>query len=600
MFQSFTDTARPEQGPPRLAALRQAMAAGGLAGYLVPRADAHQGEYVAPGDERLAWLTGFTGSAGFCIVLADIAGLFVDGRYGAQARTQVDTAHFTPVDWPATRAAPWLRAHLPAGGAVGFDPWLYTPEQIEKLEEGLAGSAITLQPGENLIDRIWPDRPAPPQGAMRVWPDEFAGESHAAKRARLARGLRDAGQAAAAITLPDSIAWLLNIRGSDIPRNPVPHAFAILHDSGQVTLFADAAKIDDRVRAHLGDEVSIRPPGAFLPGLRTLTGPVRLDKASVPLAVARQLQEAGVPVLWGDDPCILPKARKSPAEIAATRAAHLRDGAALCEFLAWFDAQPPGSLTEIDAVTKLEAERSATGELLDLSFDTIAGSGPHGALAHYRVTETTNRRIGDGDLLVLDGGGQYLDGTTDITRTLPVGRVGADESAAFTRVLQGMIAMSRARWPRGLAGRDLDALARYPLWLADQDYAHGTGHGVGVHLCVHEGPQRLSRLGEVPLEPGMIVSNEPGYYREGAFGIRIENLLAVREAEPLAGGDGATQLDFETLSFAPIDRRLIVTGMLDTAERAWLDAYHATCAERIGPRLSPAARDWLAAATVPL
>ncbi|MBZ0122597.1 MAG: M24 family metallopeptidase, partial [Roseovarius sp.] len=351
---------------------------------------------------------------------------------------------------------------------------------------------------------------------------------------------------------------------------------------------------------HLGDEVSIRPPGAFLPGLRTLTGPVRLDKASVPLAVARQLQEAGVPVLWGDDPCILPKARKSPAEIAATRAAHLRDGAALCEFLAWFDAQPPGTVTEIDVVTRLEAERRATGELLDLSFDTIAGSGPHGALAHYRVTETTNRRIGDGDLLVLDGGGQYLDGTTDITRTLPVGRVGADESAAFTRVLQGMIAMSRARWPRGLAGRDLDALARYPLWLADQDYAHGTGHGVGVHLCVHEGPQRLSRLGEVPLEPGMIVSNEPGYYREGAFGIRIENLLAVREAEPLAGGDGATQLDFETLSFAPIDRRLIVTGMLNAAERAWLDAYHATCAERIGPRLSPAARDWLAAATVPL
>ena len=600
MFQSFVDTARPEQGPPRLAALRQVMATEGLAGWLVPRADAHQGEYVAPGDERLAWLTGFTGSAGFCIVLADIAGLFVDGRYGAQARAQVDTGHFTPIDWPATRPAPWLRKHLPTGGVVGFDPWLYTPAQIETLENALAGSNITLQPGENLVDRAWPDRPAPPQGAIRVYPEEFAGESHAAKRARLAGGLREAGQTAAVLTLPDSIAWLLNIRGSDIPRNPVPHAFAILHDSGQVTLFADAAKIDDGVRAHLGDEVSIRPPAAFLPGLRTLTGPVRLDKASVPLAVAQQLQEAGVPVAWGDEPCILPKACKTPAEIAATRGAHLRDGAALCEFLAWFDAQPPGSLTEIDVVTRLEAERSATGELLDISFDTIAGSGPHGALAHYRVTESSNRRIMDGDLLVLDGGGQYLDGTTDITRTLPVGRVGADERAAYTRVLQGMIAISRVRWPRGLAGRDLDALARYPLWLADQDYAHGTGHGVGVHLCVHEGPQRLSRQGEVPLEPGMIISNEPGYYREGAFGIRIENLLVVTRVEPLAGGDGATQLAFETLSFVPIDRRLIDVGMLDPAERAWLDAYHATCAERIGPRLSPGARKWLQAATAPL
>lgn len=600
MFQSFTDTARPEQGPPRLAALREAMAAEGLAGYLVPRADAHQGEYVAPGDERLAWLTGFTGSAGFCVVLADIAGVFVDGRYRAQVKAQVDTDSFTPVDWPETKPARWLREHLGTGGAVGFDPWLYTPEQIGTLETDLAGSAIELRPGPNLIDRIWHDRPAPPQGRMRVYPDRFAGETHAAKRARLSRNLHDAGQTAAVITLPDSIAWLLNIRGSDIPRNPVPHAFAILHEGGQVTLFADAAKLDDAVRAHLGDDVVIRPPGAFLPGLRTLSGPVRLDKASVPLEVARQLDEAGVATIWGDDPCILPKARKSPAEIAATRGAHLRDGAALCEFLAWFDTQPPGTLTEIDVVTRLEAERRATGELLDLSFDTIAGSGPHGALAHYRVSETTNRLIEEGDLVVLDSGGQYADGTTDITRTLPVGRVGADERAAFTRVLRGMIAMSRARWPFGLAGRDLDALARYPLWLAGQDYAHGTGHGVGVHLCVHEGPQRLSRLSEVTLEPGMILSNEPGYYREGAFGIRIENLLVVREAEPLPGGDAGRWLDFETISFSPIDRRLIVTEMLNAPERDWLDAYHATCAERIGPRLSPPARDWLAAMTAPL
>jgi len=600
MLQSFTDTARPEQGPPRLRRLRAAMAEAGLAGWLVPRADAHQGEYVAPCDERLAWLTGFTGSAGFCVVLADVAGVFVDGRYRAQVRAQVDTGHFTPIDWPETKPAAWLKEHLSGGGTIGFDPWHYTPEQIGALEKGLAGSAIALEPGPNMIDGIWPDRPAPPRGAMRVWPEEFAGEGHGAKRARLGRSLAEAGQAAAVLTLPDSIAWLLNIRGSDIPRNPVPHAFGVLHDSGEVTLYADAAKIDHRVRAHLGDEVTIRPPQDFLSGLRKLEGPVRLDRGAVPLAVARALDAAGVAVVWGEDPCILPKARKSAAEIAATRAAHLRDGAALCEFLAWFDAQPPGTLTEIDVVTRLEAERRATGALLDLSFDTIAGSGPNGALAHYRVTEATNRTLRAGDLLVLDGGGQYADGTTDITRTLPVGAAGEDERAAFTRVLQGMIAISRLRWPAGLAGRDLDALARYPLWLADQDYAHGTGHGVGVHLCVHEGPQRLSRLSEVAIEAGMILSNEPGYYREGAFGIRIENLLAVREAEPLAGGDGATQLDFETLSFAPIDRRLIVTGMLSAPERDWLDAYHAACMARIGPRLSAPARDWLTAAAAPL
>ena len=599
MFQSFQDTASPEQGPPRLAALREAMAADGLAGFLVPRADAHQGEYVAPCDDRLAWLTGFTGSAGFCVALQDVAGVFVDGRYRAQVKTQVDTNHFTPVDWPEVKPAQWLKDNLD-GGEIGFDAWLYTPEQIETLEKVLAGSNITLRPCANLIDSIWPDRPAPPQGAIRIYPEELAGESHGEKRARLAATLKAAGQEAAVLTLPDSIAWLLNIRGSDIPRNPVPHAFAVLHDTGQLTLYVDAAKLDDELRAHLGDDVLIRPANAFGPGLNSLTGPVRLDKSSVPLWVARQLEEAAVPLVWGDDPCILPKARKTEAEIAATRTAHIRDGAALCQFLAWYNDQPAGTITEIDVVTRLEGERRATNELLDISFDTIAGSGPHGALAHYRVTEKTNRTLQDGDLLVLDGGGQYLDGTTDITRTLPVGKPGADERAAFTRVLQGMIAMSRARWPKGLAGRDLDVLARYPLWLADQDYAHGTGHGVGVHLCVHEGPQRLSRAGEVPLEPGMIVSNEPGYYREGAFGIRIENLVVVTEAETLPGGDQSGKLCFETISFVPIDRRLIETAMLTEAERAWLDAYHAECREKIGPRLTGAARAWLEAATAPL
>ncbi|WP_412508194.1 aminopeptidase P family protein [Roseovarius sp. SYSU LYC5161] len=600
MFQSFSETAHPEQGPPRLARLREVMADSGLDGYFVPRADAHQGEYVAARDDRLAWLTGFTGSAGFCIALTETAGLFVDGRYRVQVRGQVDTAHFTPVDWPEVKPAAWLARNLPHGGTVGFDPWLLTPDQIATIEAGLTGTGITLTPVDNLIDRIWPDQPRPPCGHITVYPDDLAGESHAHKRARLGAALRDAGHGAAVLTLPDSIAWLLNIRGSDIPRNPIPHAFAILRDSGDVALFTDPGKVDDSLRTHLGAAVTVHSPDAFLPALGTLRGPVRLDKASVPVRVVQQLDAAGVAHDWGDDPCSLPKARKTWAEIAGSRAAHLRDGAALCEFLCWFDAQAPGTITEIDVVTRLEEARRATGKLRDISFDTIAGSGPHGALAHYRVTEQSNRALRAGDLLVLDGGGQYLDGTTDITRTLPVGAPGADERAAFTRVLQGMIAMSRARWPRGLAGRDLDALARYPLWLADQDYGHGTGHGVGVYSCVHEGPQRLSRTSDVPLEPGMILSNEPGYYREGAFGIRIENLLVVTEAQTRPGGDVTGKLCFDTISFAPIDRRLIRADALSAPERDWLNTYHAACRDKIGPLLSGPAQLWLAQATEPL
>lgn len=601
MFQSFDDTADSAAGPARLAALRDVLQAEGLTGFLVPRADAHQGEYVAGRDARLGWLTGFTGSAGFCVVLPEIAGVFVDGRYRVQVKAQVDTGHFTPVDWPETKPADWLKEHLPEGGTVGFDPWLYTAEQIEALEKGLTGSGITLRPtATNPIDAIWPDQPAPPQGRITPYPVELAGRSHDDKRNEMAKDLREAGHKAAILTLPDSIAWALNIRGCDIPRNPVPHGFAILHDNARLTFFVDDAKLDDTLRAHLGDAVETRPVADFGPALRALSGPVRLDKAWVPVGVVQQLTEAGVAQVWGDDPAIVPKACKHAAEIAATRAAHLRDGAALCEFLTWFDAQNPGTISEIDVVTRLEECRAATGKLLDISFDTIAGSGPHGALAHYRVTHGTNRVLQDGDLLVLDGGGQYLDGTTDITRTLPVGTVGADERAAFTRVLQGMIAISRLRWPAGLAGRDLDAIARYPLWLADQDYAHGTGHGVGVHLCVHEGPQRLSRISHVPFRPGMIVSNEPGYYREGAFGIRIENLVVVTEAEPLAGGDETGKLCFETLNWVPIDRRLIDRDMLSQPERDWLDAYHATCREKIAPRLGEDATKWLEQATAPL
>ena len=600
MFQSFTDTARPEQGPPRLARLRDVLRETGLTGFLVPRADAHQGEYVAPRDARLEWLTGFTGSAGFCIVLPQIAGVFIDGRYRTQVKGQVDLTHFTPVPWPETTPAGWLRQHLPQGGTLGFDPWLHTPDQIAQIEAGLAGSGIALRPTENPVDRIWPDQPPPPLGPITPYPEELAGERHADKRARLAAALRNNGQKAAVITLPDSLAWVFNIRGADIPRNPIPHGFAVLHDSGHATLYVDPAKVDAALRAHLGPEVTLRPSGAFGAGLRSLTGPVRVDRASAPVQVLRELDEAGVPHVAGQDPCILPKATKTRAEIAATRAAHLRDAVAMVEFLAWFDAQPPGSLTEIDVVRALEGFRRASNELRDISFETIAGTGPHGAIMHYRVSETSNRRLEEGQLIVVDSGGQYLDGTTDITRTLPVGSVGDEEKRCFTRVLQGMIAMSRLRFPRGVAGAHIDAVARMPLWLAGQDFDHGTGHGVGVYMCVHEGPQRLSRVSDVPLQPGMILSNEPGYYREGAFGIRIENLIVVQEAPALQGADDRAMLAFETLTWVPVDRRLILPAMLGAEERAWIDAYHAACRDKLASRLPPAAALWLEQATEPL
>ena len=600
MFQSFTATSSPDQGPPRLAALRHHLAAQELTGFWVPRADAHQGEYVAPRDARLEWLTGFTGSAGFCIVLPQVAGVFIDGRYRLQVRSQMAPDHFTPVPSPDTKPGDWLCEHLPQGGVIGFDPWLHTSDDIDKVEKALQGSGITLKPCANAIDAIWPDQPPPPQGKVHPHPIDLAGESATAKRARLAEMLRAAGQKAAIITLPDSICWLLNIRGEDVPRNPVVHGFAILDDQGSAALFIDDAKRTPEARTHL-QGVSLAAPADFAQALARLQGPVRVDRATAPLAVSQILSANGTEVAWGEDPCILPKARKNAAELAGTRTAHLRDAAAMVEFLAWLDREAPGGgLTEIAVAEALESFRRATNKLRDISFDTISGAGPNGAIVHYRVTHATNRPVRPGELLLVDSGGQYADGTTDITRTIAIGPVGAEERACFTRVLQGMIAISRARWPKGLAGRDLDALARYNLWLAGQDYDHGTGHGVGTFLSVHEGPQRLSRLSDVPLEPGMILSNEPGYYREGAFGIRIENLVVVEPAPPLPGADARTMLGFETLTWVPIDRRLIDAGELSAGERSWLDAYHAKVWELIAPGLSDPAKRWLEQATAPL
>ena len=599
MVQTFDSHASPDQGPPRLAALRARLGAMGLAGFLVPRADVHQGEYVAARDERLQWLTGFTGSAGFCIVLPDVAGVFIDGRYRTQVKAQVDLSVFSPVPWPEVKPGDWVKENL-AEGVVGFDPWLHTAEEVERLQRALEGSGVTLlSVSENPVDAIWPDQPAAPFGKAFVHPVELAGESHEAKRARLAEGLRKAGQKAAVVTLPDSLCWLLNVRGADVPKNPVLHGFAVLHDDGRVDLFVTPAKLDEAVRTHLGAEVSAHPVEGFAGALKTLQGPVRVDKGTAPLAVSDILKGAGVEVAWGDDPCRLPKACKNAAEIAATREAHLRDGAAMVEFLRWLDeASPSGGLTEISVVQALEGFRRATNALHDISFDTICGAGPNGAIMHYRVTEETNRPVGQNELLLVDSGAQYLDGTTDITRTVAVGDPGQEARACYTRVLQGLIAISRVRFPKGLPGRDIDALARFNLWVAGQDYDHGTGHGVGAFLSVHEGPQRISRVSEVPLEPGMILSNEPGYYREGAFGIRLENLIVVEEAPAL--GDNRAQMSFETLTFVPFDRRLILREELSPGERRWLDGYHAEVLEKLGKRVSGATLDWLKDACAPI
>jgi len=599
MFQSFETTADPTAGPGRLARLRDHLRGEGLSGFLVPRADVHQGEYVAARDERLAWLTGFTGSAGFAIVLPEVAGVFIDGRYRVQVKHQVDLGAFTPVPWPEVKPGDWLREHL-AEGVVGFDPWLHSADEVAKLEEALAGSGVTLRPVANAVDAIWPGQPAAPCGAAFPHPLDFAGESSADKRARLAEGLRAAGQDVAVITLPDSLCWLLNLRGADVPRNPILHGFALLNADGSVDAYVDPAKLGDEARAALDAGVRLHPVERFAAALPGLTGVVRVDKGTAPLAVSQAL--TGARVVWGDDPCRLPKARKNPVEVEGMRQAHLRDGAAMVEFLAWLDREAPkGGLTEMDVVTALEGYRRATNALHDISFDTICGAGPNGAIMHYRVTTESNRPVRRDELLLVDSGAQFKDGTTDITRTVAVGDPGEEARECYTRVLQGMIAISRVRWPRGLAGRDLDALARFALWTAGQDFDHGTGHGVGAFLSVHEGPQRLSRVSEVPLEPGMILSNEPGYYREGAFGIRLENLIVVQEAPTLPGGDEhRRQLCFETLTFVPLDRRLILTERLSPAEREWLDAYHAEVLAKIGPRVQAKALDWLRAACAPL
>ncbi|MCL4766955.1 MAG: M24 family metallopeptidase [Hyphomicrobiaceae bacterium] len=603
MYQSFEAPAGIENAPDRVKRLRALLGELGVDAVLVPRADEHQGEYVPASADRLKWLTGFSGSAGTAVVARRAAALFVDGRYTVQARAQVDAGELEVLQVPQARVSEWLCEKLEPGAAVGFDPRLHTVGEIERLTDALADRKIKLKPlGRNPVDRIWgPDRPAPPTGKISPHPLRYAGLSAEEKIAALQKGLKAESQDAVVLTLPDSIAWLFNIRGSDVAHNPVPLAFAIVPAQGKPELFVVREKLDAEARAHLRFAKVSDPStlGDRLARLKASGKRVRLDPDTASWWFARQL---GGPrrIQRGQDPCILPKARKNAAEIEGARAAHLRDGAAFARFLAWLDRESPGGrLDEITAARRLEQLRAETQALKDISFDTISGSGPHGAIVHYRVTEATNRKLKPGELYLVDSGGQYLDGTTDITRTVAIGRPAEEMRERYTLVLKGHIAIATARFPKSTRGIDLDAFARRALWDKGLDFDHGTGHGVGSYLSVHEGPQSISRRGMAALEPGMIVSNEPGYYKEGAYGIRLENLVLVTEPEKVPGGDRET-MGFETLTLAPFDRRLVKADLLTPAEVEWLDAYHARVRAAIGPELGPEDRAWLEAATAPV
>ena len=583
----------------RLAALREELARRGLDGFVVPIADEHLSEYVGDYAQRLAWLTGFAGSAGTGVVLRHAAAVFVDGRYTVQVRDQVDARLFEPVAVAETGVGEWLTRHAEAGATIGYDAWLHTRDWAAKLGAKLAAKESRLIPvtGGNPIDAVWADQPERSAAPLTVQPDALAGRSAADKRGDIAAALKADGLDATVMTALDSVAWTFNLRGGDIANTPVGLAYALVDAEGRASLFVDPAKLGNAVRAHLGNEVALRPYGEFGAALAGLAGRrVAADPERAPAAVFDALDAAGATVVAKRDPAVLMKACKNPVELAGTRAAHLRDGAALTRFLKWAAEElPKGGEDELSAAARLRAFREENAELVDLSFRTISATGPHGALPHYSVTEETNLPIEPGQLYLVDSGGQYRDGTTDITRVVAVGEPTDEMRRRYTQVLKGHVALARARFPAGTTGGALDVLARQYLWADGVDYAHGTGHGVGVFLSVHEGPQRIASFGGMnePLRAGMILSNEPGYYREGAFGIRIENLVVVTRLD-LAGAE-RPMLGFETISFAPLERELIDVALLGEEERAWVDGYHADVLAKIGPRLSPEDRTWLEA-----
>jgi Xaa-Pro aminopeptidase len=595
-------------GASRLAALRAELAAQNLAGFVVPLTDEHMSEYVGEYAQRLAWISGFGGSAGSAVVMADRAAMFTDGRYTVQVRQQVPADLFAYEDVPQTSAAQWLGEIASAGQRIGYDPWLHTSAWAKQAAQQLtARSAELVAVQHNPIDAVWTDRPAPSLAPLEVHDYQFAGRAHNEKRRDVATWLAGKGADAVVIAALDSIAWLLNIRGKDVSRTPVALAFVIAHKDGSVDLFTAPEKITPAVRAHLGDAVRCCPRDGFAEALTAMTGQtVVVDPQSCVAAIFNALEAGGARIIEARDPTVLPRAVKNPTEIAGTTAAHVRDGAALTRFLAWFDSEAPkGGLDELGAAERLRQFRAETNSLEDLSFDTISAAGPNAALPHYRVSDETNLPIAHDSIYLVDSGGQYRDGTTDVTRTLVVGTPSPEMQDRFTRVLKGHIALARAIFPAGTKGVQLDALARQHLWSVGLDYNHGTGHGVGSYLSVHEGPQRIAAAwsaqpgGDEPLQPGMILSNEPGYYKQGAYGIRIENLVLVERRS--AEGAEREIMGFKELTLAPIDKRLVDVSLLTADERDWWNAYHARVAAEIGPLLTdPGEQRWLEQACAPL
>ncbi|MEY9879186.1 aminopeptidase P family protein [Bradyrhizobium sp. USDA 329] len=602
-FQTFEE---PEAGvalTARLAALREELARRKLTGFVIPRADQQQNEYVPPSEERLAWLTGFTGSAGLAVVLSQEAAVFVDGRYTLQAAKQVDAKAWAVESLIDPPPESWVAAHLKAGDRLGFDPWLHTFAAAERLSVACAKAGAELVAVDsNPIDAIWQDRPQPPLAPVAVHGLQHAGVTEAEKLTQIRGEIAKLGTDALVLSDSHAVAWTFNIRGADVAHTPLPLSYALVPKEGRPTIFIDHRKLSNLTRDHLEQSADVREPDAMAPTLMALAksgAAIALDNATAADALSRLIAGAGGKPVRGSDPVALLKAVKNATEIKGTKTAHVRDAVALARFLAWIDREAPsGKLTEIDAVEALETFRRDTGALKDVSFPTISGTGPNGAIVHYRVTRKSNRRIAPGDLLLIDSGAQYEDGTTDVTRTMAVGEPTDEMRDRFTRVLRGHIAIARAIFPDGTTGAQLDTLARQYLWAAGLDFEHGTGHGVGSYLSVHEGPARISKLGTTPLKRGMILSNEPGYYKTDGFGIRIENLELVVAAD-IKGAEKPMNA-FETLTLAPIDRRLIDAAMLSRDELDWLNAYHARARAEVRPALDEATKVWLDQATAEL
>ena len=588
-----------------LAELRKNLDRQGLTGLIIPHSDEYQNEYLPPCAERLAWVTGFTGSAGTAVVLKTRAAIFVDGRYTLQVASQVDASQFSIFNSGTTPPDEWIRREAPATERIGYDPRLHTPNELERFRKAAEQANAELIPCEtNPVDGIWSDRPGSPMALVQPHPEHYAGQSAVEKRNRLCRNMKQDHIHAVILTSPDSIAWLLNIRGGDVPHTPLPLCQAIVYSTEKVRLFIAPQKMSGDLAVHLGPDVNISPPEEFETALKKLGHEkqrVLCDPSKTNSWVFRVLSKHGATILKGEDPCVLPKACKNETEIGGAYAAHRRDAVAVCQFLSWLSKTgTEGTVTELDAAAYLEECRKKQPLWKDSSFPTISGAGPNGAIVHYHASPKTNGTLEPGTLYLVDSGGQYLDGTTDITRTLAIGNPSEEHRDRYTRVLKGHIALATARSPEGTTGSQLDALARTPLWAVGLDYDHGTGHGVGSYLGVHEGPQRIAKgVNTVALRPGMIVSNEPGYYKAGAYGIRLENLVVVKPETTLKGSD-RNFLTFETITIVPFDRVLIERTLLNEQECTWLNAYHSRIWRELKDEVDSETRKWLEKAVQPL